>query len=164
MHHELLPVGRTVPTAMDVARNRDIADVAPFATFPEHMGRVFDALLRSPAAGWPAAGPSPSVDLSEDAEAVYVTAELPGLSGEDIAVEFEDGVLRISGEKLRSAENGRTYAVSERIYGRFERQIPIARKIDAEKVAASFKDGVLTVTLPKLEAGGGRRIEIAGAA
>ena len=94
----------------------------------------------------------PSVDVVEAAQAVTVTADLPGLALDDIQIELQDNALTISGEKKKdqSIENGgRTYL--KRACGRFERTIPLAVEVGADQVEARFKNGVLTVTLPKNE-------------
>src|SRR5690606_5881066 len=44
------------------------------------------------------------VDASEDDQAYYVTAELPGLSEKDVEVTFADNTLTISGEKTEEKE------------------------------------------------------------
>ena len=83
----------------------------------------------------------------------YVRAESGG-SSERLTI---GDVLRRSASKwpdtpalqeIRSdGENGRSY--TERTYGRFERVIPLAADVDADKVEATFKNGILTVTVPK---------------
>ncbi len=65
----------------------------------------------------------------------------------DVDVQLANGVLTIRGEKKTETED-KDRCFSERLYGHFERRIPID-DIDEGKVAASFKNGVLTVTLPK---------------
>src|SRR6185369_11529264 len=50
----------------------------------------------------------------------------PGIDPEDVDVTFEDGMLRIAGEKKEQREeNERGYRVSERTYGAFERLIEL---------------------------------------
>lgn len=109
---------------------------------------------------------APRVDYSEDDANLYVTAELPGLNEDDVEVSFEDGVLRLSGEKAQSHEDTqRNLHVSERVYGRFAREVPIGREVKTAEIAASFKDGVLTVTLPKAtESQATRKIKVKRAA
>ena len=106
-------------------------DLAPFG-----FDRTFDDML-----AWP------KLELSENDKEVVVTAELPGLEANDVAVKLANGVLAIKGEKKTETED-KERLFSERYYGRFERRIPID-DIDEEKVSASFRNGVLTVTLPK---------------
>jgi len=73
---------------------------------------------------------------------------LPGLDEKDVEVLLGDGVLTIRGEKRSEVEDkGRSF--SERVYGRFERRIPLAWEVEEDKIQASFKNGVLSVTLPK---------------
>lgn len=149
---DLIPWGRTaqIPT-----RYREEAD--PFVTLHREMNRLFDDVLRgfeaSPFGGlarmanWPGAS-WPSVEVSETDKDVRVSAELPGLDEKDVEVLLGDGVLTIRGEK-RSEVEDKGRAFSERVYGRFERRIPLAWEVEEDKIEASFKNGVLSVTLPK---------------
>ncbi len=141
----------------------------PFAMLQTEMNRMLDEFGRGfgvPAnhAGWGVL--SPRVDVGEDKDNLYVTAELPGLSEKDVEVTFDDGVLRIAGEKAQSREDKeRNVYISERTYGRFERELPIQRPIHEDKVDASFSNGVLTITLPKAaETQNHRKIEVKRAA
>jgi HSP20 family protein len=129
----------------------------PFTSFRREMDRLFDDFLapaesRSFAAAGPRAGAMlwPSVDVRETDQAYVVTAELPGLEQKDIELNLRDNVLTVSGEKRQEksdGDNGRSYI--ERTYGRFERVIPLAADVDADRVEATFKNGILTVTVPK---------------
>ena len=140
----------------------------PFTALQREMNQLFDNVWRG--ADLPTAGQAPervpSVDVSEDGTNVYVTADLPGLSEKDVDVTYADGTLRISGEKTEEkTDTERNHHVTERHYGRFERVLPLAREVDAERINAEFKDGVLTVTLPKVqEPANTRKIEVRRAA
>ncbi|MCG5548202.1 Hsp20/alpha crystallin family protein [Halorhodospira halochloris] len=153
------------------AANRDMTARDPFTALQSEMMRFFDDLRRG--AGDPSAeiGPrvmAPSVEVQEDDNNLYVVAELPGMTENDVELTFSDGILRIAGEKRAEHEDkdeGRQVHITERSYGRFERQIPLNRAIDEDNVNASFKDGVLTVTMPKAEEEQqARRIEVQRAA
>ncbi|MCH8854646.1 MAG: Hsp20/alpha crystallin family protein [Planctomycetes bacterium] len=101
------------------------------------------------------------VDVREDAEHVYVEAELPGLTKEDIEITLEDGVLTIAGEKkIENEEEREGYQVRERRYGRFSRRFELPSVVDEGKVRANLKDGVLLVTLDKREEVKPKRIEV----
>lgn len=122
--------------------------------------RLFDRLGREGAdfSGW-----VPTVDVRETGDALLVEAELPGLTPGDVDVRVENGVLTISGEKRREAEEGKDdsgYRIVERCYGRFERSFTLPRSVDADKVSAEFSNGVLTVSLPKAETAKPRKIEV----
>ena len=101
------------------------------------------------------------VDVREDAEHVYVEAELPGLAKEDIEITLEDGVLTIAGEKkIENEEEREGYEVRERRYGKFSRTFELPSVVDEGKVRANLKDGVLLVTLDKREEVKPKRIEV----
>lgn len=101
----------------------------------------------------------PAIDVNETAKAFEVTAELPGMTEDDVKVDLTDSILTISGEKKEEKEEKKKgYQYSERRYGSFERTLPVPNGVDTAKVAADFKNGVLTVTLPKKAGGkGGKR-------
>ena len=90
----------------------------------------------------------PNLELGETDTEVRISAELPGLSEQDVDITVEEGVLTLRGEKKSQVEN-KHRGYTERSYGRFERQIGLPRGIERDKASAAFKDGVLTITLPK---------------
>lgn len=152
------------------AANREFAPRDPFTALQSEMMRFFDDLRRGAGdaslaeLGGVGSRDAPQLDIQEDANNVHVTAELPGMSEDDVELTYHDGVLRIAGEKRQEQEDQddqRQVHVTERSYGRFEREIPLNRAIDEENIAAQFKDGVLRIALPKREEGQqGRRIEV----
>ena len=152
MRRSLFPVANT---GLQNRSGRDIAARDPFVALQTEMNRLFDDLWQgggTPAATVQQAIAGPRVDVQEDDTNLYVTAELPGLSEEDVEVTYDDGVLRIAGEKKSETEDrNRRVHVTERAYGRFERQLPLGRQVHEDNIDASFKDGVLTITLPKAE-------------
>jgi hypothetical protein len=62
-----------------------------------------------------------------------------------------DGILTISGERMRESKNGEKAERTERYVGAFRRSITLPTRADANKVSATYVDGILTVTLPKAE-------------
>jgi HSP20 family protein len=112
---------------------------------------------------------APRVDIAEDAKAVILTAELPGVKEADIEVSLIGDQLSIKGEKRSEHEDkkeveGRTVHRLERAYGAFQRTLTVPYQVDPAQVSAQFRDGVLTISLPKphdaLAQRQGRRIEI----
>lgn len=92
----------------------------------------------------------PATELVECDGEYRFTAELPGMTAEDIDIKLSDGTIIIRGEKSEEKkEEKEDYIVSERHYGEFQRSIPLPSGIDADAVAADFANGVLTVKLPK---------------
>jgi HSP20 family protein len=105
----------------------------------------------------------PSVNVEESKEELVLTAELPGMSEEDISIEMENNVLTISGEKTEERTEGdqeRRYHLWERRYGSFQRSFTLPRTVKAEDIRATYDQGVLTVHLPKVPEAKGRKITV----
>ena len=124
--------------------------IDPLSPFGWTFGRWFDDVLSRRDGGERLV--SPALDITEDDHAVTVTAELPGLKKDDVRIQFENGLLTISGEKrTEDVQKDRAWHVMERRYGAFSRSISLPRGVTTENAEARFEDGVLTVTLPKRE-------------
>ena len=104
----------------------------------------------------------PPVNVREDGDQLVLEAELPGMSEEDIDIEFENNVLTIRGEKTHEREEheGERFHVWERQYGSFLRSFTLPRTVRGDEVNASFENGILTVTMPKTPEAKGRKITI----
>jgi HSP20 family protein len=128
------------------------------------VNRLFENLFDRdmPLGGSMTGSLAPALDLHTDDQRVEITAELPGVKEEDIAISVENGVLTLTGEK-RSERTG-DYGYSERSYGRFERSLTLPADVDEDRASAEFRDGVLRISFPRDEAKSrGRRIPIGSA-
>lgn len=106
-------------------------------------------------------GGFPAVDLFQENDDTVLTAELPGLKKEDIAIEIKDNLFRISGErKIEYPENASIHRL-ERRSRRFDRTIKLPVKVDTDKVKAEYANGVLKVVLPRAESDKPRQIQVA---
>ncbi len=105
-------------------------------------------------AGW-----VPPIDLHETADAYVLTAELPGLSQDDVQIHVSDGQLRLSGVRPESGVSCEQYHRVERGHGSFSRAFELPHPVDTDGITADLRDGVLTVTCPKAE-GSARRIRV----
>ena len=106
---------------------------------------------------------APPVSVAETGDELIFTAELPGLSENDVSIEIENDVLTISGEKTEERTEGeeeRNYHVWERSYGSFRRSFTLPRAVNTADASAEFENGVLEIRLPKAAEAKGRRIEI----
>ncbi len=104
-----------------------------------------------------------SVDISEDKQAFYIHAELPGVKLADVKVAVDKKILTLSGKKIsafektteKSSEGGKQETISahttERRFGEFSRSFTLPDSVDAKKLVAKFNDGVLTLEIPKKE-------------
>lgn len=94
----------------------------------------------------------PLINVYDNPDTIVVTAELPGMSKEKIAIKFVDNSLILSG-KLNDCDESKkmTMIRSERSKGDFEKTVRLPSKIIAERIEASFVNGILSVSLPKAE-------------
>jgi HSP20 family protein len=95
----------------------------------------------------------PLVNVSEDADALYVTALAPGLEPTAIQLTVQDKRLTMAGEKQRLAAEIQPEAFhrSERAAGKFVRTVTLPIDVEHEQVRADYTNGLLVVTLPKAE-------------
>jgi HSP20 family protein len=137
-----------------------------FSTLQNEMNRLFNTVFDAPTpsnAGGTLRRWMPAMDLVETADHFVLRADLPGLSEDDVKIEFEDGTLTVSGERKAEHESkDEGYYRVERAFGAFTRSLTLPQGIDPEAVAASFDRGVLEVRIPKPEEKKPRRIEIGG--
>jgi HSP20 family protein len=131
------------------------------------MDRMFNEMLRDiwgPAAGseeYSARVWAPPVDIRESDEALTLTAELPGLTKEDVSITVENNVLTLTGErKFEKEAKGETFHRVERAYGGFSRSFTLPATVKTDQVEARFEHGVLTISLPKQEESKPRKIAI----
>ena len=103
----------------------------------------------------------PSVDVFDGKEEVVLKADLPGVKPDAVAVEIDENVLSIRGERKPDFQptQERFFRI-ERPTGSFERNIALPQGVLADKVEASFADGILTIRMPKAEEVKPRRIQI----
>ena len=132
----------------------------PFQSdFDRLVGGFFDA----PAARGPMTSRRwiPAMDMAESPDGYTLRVDLPGVADEDLAIQFDDGVLTISGHReatKRTGEGG--YLRVERSAGQFSRSLRLPEGTDAKAVSAVLDRGVLEVTIPKPEERKPQKIEI----
>jgi HSP20 family protein len=106
-------------------------------------------------AGW-----LPSVDLHEVADRYVITAELPGLTREDVQIHVQDSRVTLSGVRRERGAPCEQYHRIERGHGSFSRTFDLPVPVLVDAIQAELADGVLTVTLPKSPEGAPRRIRV----
>jgi HSP20 family molecular chaperone IbpA len=118
---------------------------------------VFDELERAMFAGsrssvWPA------FDIEDSESEVVLTADLPGLTEQDLDITVQGSTLIVRGE--RRPVDDRTYLRRERFYGPFEKRFEIGPGYDLESVRANVAHGVLTITVAKAAQAKPRKIKL----
>lgn len=102
----------------------------------------------------------PPVSVEERSGEILLTAELPGMTGDEVEISLENNVLTISGEKREESEAGGKFHLVERSFGSFRRSFTLPRAISAEGITAEFDNGLLNVRLPKADEALSRKIEV----
>lgn len=143
-------------------------ELEPFADLRNQVDHLFEDFTR----GWPRAFfsrtlPSlsgqylPSVDLRETDAAYTLTADLPGISKDDLKVNITERSVTIEGERKEEKETSdRGYHLRESSYGSFHRVVALPDAVVAENAKATLKDEMLTLELPKAEQTKRKEIEI----
>jgi HSP20 family protein len=131
----------------------------PFGDFDQlrrEMLRLFDT-----AAGEPEAGVYPPLNVTQDDDAFYLRAEVPGIKPAEISVSALRNRVSISGRRELAREQEKvSYHRKERSEGTFNRTITLPAEVDADRVDARYSDGILTLTLPKAEQAKPRQIKV----
>ena len=124
------------------------------ATLEQQINQLFESARhnnQSSRNSW-----SPAVDIYETTTNFVLTAEVPGVSTDEIDVKVVDNQLTLRGER-RWDRDGSTETGSEQFhrlesaYGKFERSFNLSERIDVANISAVVNKGVLTVRLPKRE-------------
>jgi HSP20 family protein len=105
-----------------------------------------------------------AVDVREDADHIYVEAELPGFKKDEIDVTLENQTLTIAAERKteqkQGGQNKGDLLLHERRYSRFLRSFTLPPTVDDQTVNAKLADGLLTITLNKREETKPRKITV----
>ena len=128
--------------------------------FDRQMDRVLDEALR--AFGTSDRNWTPACNVWEDENGFYVQVALPGWEANHIALEVNNQILAVKGERQdESLDNGR-YHLQEIGGTRFARLFRLPSFVDQDKASATHKQGLLTISIPKREEAKRRRIQIDG--
>lgn len=131
--------------------------------------RLFNSFFDTPTVGAqltrPTRGFVPAIDIVERDDEFVLSADLPGLTENDVKLEILDGTLTISGERKSEHEDqAGGYRRIERTHGSFTRKLSLPKGVAADAVKASFTNGVLEVRIPKPAESKPQLVEIATAA
>ncbi|HZJ31161.1 MAG TPA: Hsp20/alpha crystallin family protein [Vicinamibacterales bacterium] len=106
-------------------------------------------------AGW-----TPAVDIYETPDQYVLTAEVPGMSRDDLDIRIDEGRVTIAGTRRERTPQCEQYHRVERGHGSFSRMFHLPIPVDGDRVTADLRNGVLTVTCPKAPNGVARRIQV----
>jgi len=139
--------------------------VAELNTIQNEMNRLFNTFFEQPAptgrGGAPGRRWMPAMDLVETGDHYLLRADLPGLSDDDVNIQFQDNVLTISGQRTAQHDEGEEgYFRLERAFGSFARSLTLPDGVDPDGVHAHFDRGVLEIRIPKPEQKKPRQVQI----
>jgi HSP20 family protein len=89
------------------------------------------------------------LDVEETPDSYLVRADLPGVPKDQIQVEINEDVVKITVEYKRESTSDAKALRIERASGSATRSIRLPVAVDAAKADAKHVDGVLQLTLPK---------------
>ena len=94
---------------------------------------------------------TPTVDVCERTNEIFIIVEMPGVHRSDIQLAWNDGILIISGLKRQTPPDYGVakYLCAERTYGHFRREISINLSVDYKAAKAELKEGLMKIHLPK---------------
>ena len=135
-----------------------LSNYDPFGT-ASSVFRALDQLGRSgtttarPLAGMP-------MDAYRVGDNFVAHFDLPGVDPGSIDLQVEGTTLTVSAERSVPQLENAEWAVAERPYGAYTRQLVLGRSLDTDRLEASYHDGVLTVSIPVAEKARSRRIQV----
>lgn len=88
-------------------------------------------------------------DFHESEDALFVTADLPGVDERDLEVTLENDSLTLSVKRTVELPEGYRAHRSERRNYEFTRSFSLPTRVDPERVTAALKDGVFTLEMAK---------------
>ncbi len=134
----------------------------PLTVLRGAVSRLFDEFPYFQEEPWIRTAPAfPALNVWEDADNLYVEAEVPGVKAEDIEASAIGKELTIRGRRALCEEAKNTvYHRQERGTGEFSRVLELPVEVETDHIRAGLRDGVLTLTLPKSKSAKSRKIEV----
>jgi HSP20 family protein len=128
--------------------------------FDRQVDRLFNEALRA----FDAADQTwvPASNVWEDDDGFYVQMALPGWDPKDIALEVNDQILTVKGERNFAETDSQKIHLCEIPDGRFTRLFRLPSFVEHDKASATHKHGLLMIAFPKREEAKCRRIMIEG--
>lgn len=94
----------------------------------------------------------PAIDMAETETGLEISADIPGVSEDNLDVTVQGETLVIKGEKSTDREEKeKDYHMVERRYGSFRRHIPLGFVPEDGAVDAKFSNGVLKLKIERPE-------------
>lgn len=102
----------------------------------------------------------PRIDVYETADAIVLTADVPGADEKSINVTLEENVLTLEASVLDDPPQGYALAYREYEVADYRRSFTLTAEIERDEIGAVLKNGVLRLTLPKAAHTKARKITV----
>ena len=106
---------------------------------------------------------TPAVNIWKSEDGLVLTADLPGLSADNLDVSVEGDSVTIRGDfggSGNDANEEATFHRRERLHGRFSRTLSLPYEVDGDKTEATYEKGVLTLQLARPESTKPRKVTV----
>src|SRR5260370_38219694 len=111
------------------------------------MSRLFSGFSATTARDFP------PINIWLGENSVLVTAELPGVTRDDVTISLQEDVLTLEGKREpKVQENNISWQRRERAYAACSRAVTLPFPADADTVQAHFNNGILEIGLERMEA------------
>jgi HSP20 family protein len=138
--------------AMLTAYDPFAATSAAFRALDQLAGRS-GGLTARPLSGMP-------MDAYKVGDHFVAHLDLPGVDPGSIDLSVEGTTLTVTAERSVPQLENAEWAIAERPYGSYTRQLVLGRSLDTDRLEASYHDGVLTLSIPVAEKARARRITV----
>lgn len=129
--------------------------------FP-HFGNIVNEILNAPIAEVLKDSPNvysrPASNVIETETAFDIEMTLPGFTKEDISIDIDKDIIKISG--IKKEDETVEYKLREFNYAKFSRSFRLPESVDQNAISAKFKNGILVITLNKKSIEPAKRIEV----
>ncbi|MBN1557026.1 MAG: Hsp20/alpha crystallin family protein [Lentisphaerae bacterium] len=103
----------------------------------------------------------PEVDITEDAESIYLRASVPGADRDAVDISVENNVLTLEAQsRAGTPPAGYELVGQEYGVGKFRRSFTLSDQVDVPGIKARVAHGLLELTIPKREEVKTRKIAI----
>jgi len=102
----------------------------------------------------------PAADIYEDATALYLALEMPGVDPDALGITLDKRVLTVAGRSRPVTPPGYSQTYAEYRDGDYERAFTLSEAIDADGIEAVLTDGVLRLKLPKAQPAPAKTINV----
>jgi HSP20 family protein len=122
----------------------------------DEVNRLFSSYQGTPSATFPA------VNAYANEDGIALTAQLPGVSQDDLDISVFRDTLTLRGRRQPESTDRQAYHRRERGQGEFVRNISLPFSVDPDRVEATIQDGVLRISLHRPEQDKPKRIKVSG--